>query len=175
LLSGSVSRGPSAPHYEVARARAAGPDLADLQRAVEAFERIEAPIELAQTLVDVGAVLRRARQPAAAREPLRRALDIARACGARPLAVRAEHELRAAGARPRRDRVTGRDALTASEHRIAQLAIEGMTNRQIAQALFITRKTVETHLERVFRKLGIHSRAELERALAEEETSAPVA
>ena len=157
-----------------ARAHAVGPDLVDLQRAVEAFEQIEAPIELAQTLVDVGAVLRRARQPAAAREPLRRALDIARACGARPLAVRAEHELRAAGARPRRDRVTGRDALTASEHRIAQLAIEGMTNRQIAQALFITRKTVETHLERAFRKLGIHSRAELERALAEEETFAPV-
>jgi DNA-binding CsgD family transcriptional regulator len=79
-----------------------------------------------------------------------------------------------AGARPRRDRGTGRDALTVSEHRIAQLAIEGMTNRQIAQALFITRKTVETHLERVFRKLGIHSRAELERALAEEEAFAPV-
>ena len=158
-----------------ARAHAAGPDLADLQRAAEAFGGIEAPIELTQTLVDIGIVLRRRRQPAAAREPLRRALDLARACGARPLASQAEHELRAAGARPRRDRVTGRDALTASEQRIAQLAIDGLSNRQIAQALFITRKTVETHLERVFRKLGIHSRAELERALAQDDAFATVA
>jgi DNA-binding CsgD family transcriptional regulator len=127
-----------------------------------------------RTLVDIGSTLRRQRHPAAAREPLRRALDLARACGLRPLAERAEHELRAAGARPRRDRITGRDALTATERRVAQLAIEGMTNRQIAETLFVTRKTVESHLDHVFRKLGIHARRELERALTGEDELAPV-
>jgi DNA-binding NarL/FixJ family response regulator len=119
-----------------------------------------------RTLEDIGIALRRRRQPSAAREPLRRALDLARACGARAVAERAEHELRAAGARPRRDRITGRDALTATESRVANLAIEGMTNRQIAETMFVTKKTVESHLDHVFHKLGIHARGELQRALA---------
>ena len=151
-----------------------GPDVDQLWEAAATYDRIGAPIELARTLIDIGAALRRRRQPAAARDPLRRALDLARSRGARPLAERAEHELRAAGARPRRDRITGRDALTATEGRIANLAIEGMTNRQIAETLFITRKTVESHLEHIFRKLGIHARRELERALATEGTLAPI-
>ena len=151
-----------------ALARAGTPDLDQLQEASDLYEQIDAPVDVARVMVDLGSILRRQRSPAAAREPLRRALDLARACGARPLAERAEHELRATGARPRRDRFTGRDALTASEQRIAQLAIDGMTNRQIAQRLFITRKTVGSHLEHIFRKLGIHSRGELEGALAAE-------
>jgi DNA-binding CsgD family transcriptional regulator len=150
-------------------AHAGGPDIDQLREAVSIYERIGAQVGVARTLVDIGATLRRQRKAAAAREPLRRALDIARACGARPLAERAEHELRAAGARPRRDRITGRDALTASERRVAQLAVEGMTNRQIAETLFITRKTVESHLDHVFRKLGIHARGELEQGLAAED------
>ena len=154
-----------------ALAHAQGPDLKGLQAAAATFERIDAPLELAQALVDIGVTLRRRRQPAAARDPLRRALDLAQTSGARPLAEVAAQQLRAAGARPRRDRITGRDALTASEHRIAQLAIEGMGNRQIAQALFITRKTVESHLEHVFRKLDIHSRAELKQAMTGAERS----
>ena len=148
-----------------ALAHAGGPDIDQLQEATATWERIDAPLGLARTLVDLGAALRRRRQPAAAREPLRRALDLARACGARPLAERAEHELRAAGARPRRDRITGRDALTGTELRVAHLATEGMTNRQIAETLFVTKKTVESHLAHVFQKLGIHARGELQQAL----------
>jgi DNA-binding NarL/FixJ family response regulator len=148
-----------------ALAQADGPDIDQLWEVAAIYERIGFPVILARTLVDIGAALRRQRQPAAAREPLRRALDLARECGARALAERAEHELRAAGARPRRDRVTGRDALTGTEMRVAQLAIEGMTNRQIAETLFVTKKTVESHLAHVFQKLGIHARNELQQAL----------
>jgi DNA-binding CsgD family transcriptional regulator len=151
----------------LALAHTDGPDIHHLQKAAATWEEIDAPLGLARTLVDLGAALRRQRQPTAAREPLRRALDLARACGARPLAERAEHELRAAGARPRRDRITGRDALTGSELRVVHLAIEGMTNRQIAETLFVTRKTVESHLDHAFHKLGVHARGELQRALGD--------
>ncbi|HEV2814430.1 MAG TPA: helix-turn-helix transcriptional regulator, partial [Solirubrobacteraceae bacterium] len=99
------------------------------------------------------------------RESLRRALDLADACSARPLADRARHELRAAGGRPRRPRTSGVDALTASERRIAGMAAGGLSNPEIAQALFVTTKTVEAHLSNAYRKLGIHSRGELAAAL----------
>ena len=151
------------------------PDTDQLHQAAEIYERIGAPIELARTLVDLGMILRRQRHPAASREPLSRARDLALTSGAQPLADRAEHELRASGARPRRPRITGRDSLTPTERRVAQLAIEGMNNPQIAQSLFITRKTVESHLERTFRKLDIHTRAELERALRAEHDLASAA
>jgi DNA-binding CsgD family transcriptional regulator len=157
-----------------ALAQAGGPDLDQLREAASLYDQIDARIELARTLLDVGSALRRQRQPAAAREPLRRSLDLARSCGAQPLAQRSEHELRASGARPRRDRITGRDALTATEQRVAQLAIEGLTNRQIAEALFVTRKTVKSHLEHIYAKLDIHARGELKRALAEEDQLTPV-
>jgi DNA-binding CsgD family transcriptional regulator len=176
----AAARGLGVPRY-VARclhacalAGADGPDIDQLREAVSIYERIDAPLELAHALASLGTALRRRRRPADSRDPLRRALDLAHACGARPLAERAEHQLRAAGARPRRDRITGRDALTASEQRIAELAIEGMTNRQIAESLFITRKTVESHLDHVFRKLGIHTRGELQRGLAAEDELSPV-
>jgi class 3 adenylate cyclase len=146
------------------------PDIAELEAAAEIFEGIGATLELARTLLDIGTSLRHQHQPAAAREPLRRALDLARKCGARPIAERAEHELRASGGRPRRDRITGRDALTATEQRVAQLAIDGMTNRQIAETLFVTRKTIESHLDHIFHKLGIHTRGELKPALAGDQT-----
>ena len=73
----------------------------------------------------------------------------------------------AAGARPRRVATTGAESLTASERRIAEMATSGMTNREIAQALFVTPKTVEMHLHHVFRKLGIGSRTQLSGALVE--------
>ena len=85
--------------------------------------------------------------------------------GARPLAEHAETELRAAGARPRRVLLTGLDSLTASERRVAELAGEGLTNREIAQALFVTARTVEGHLTSVFRKLELESRDQLGAAL----------
>ena len=103
---------------------------------------------------------------AAAREPLEEGLSLAHQCGTRALQDRALAELLAAGARPRRPPASGRDTLTPSELRIAHLAGAGQTNRQIAQRLFITQKTVETHLAHAFRKLRIDSRAQLPAALA---------
>ena len=106
-------------------------------------------------LVDLGAALRRRGRTEAAREPLREALHLADRDGAVRLAERARAELRAAGARPRRAALTGRDALTPAERRVAALAAEGRTNRQIAQELFVTQRTVETHLTHTFAKLDI--------------------
>ena len=136
-----------------------------LAEAAMVLERSPAPLEHARALLDLGAGLRRANRRAAARDPLRQALDLADACGARPLADRARQELRAAGARPRRPRLGGVHALTASERRIAAMAAQGLSNPEIAQALFVTKKTVEAHLSSAYRKLAIHSRAQLGAAL----------
>jgi DNA-binding CsgD family transcriptional regulator len=136
-----------------------------LEEAVTALEPSPARLEYARALLDLGAALRRANRRAAARDPLRRALDVADACGARPLAERARQELRAAGGRPRRPRISGAEALTASERRIAGMAADGLSNPEIAQALFITKKTVEAHLSNAYRKLDIHSRTQLAAAL----------
>ena len=87
-------------------------------------------------------------------------------CGALPLADRAERELVAAGARPRRAALSGPDSLTASERRIAELAASGLSNQEIAQQLFVTRKTIETHLGHVYLKLEINSRRQLAAVLA---------
>jgi DNA-binding CsgD family transcriptional regulator len=83
-----------------------------------------------------------------------------------PLGARAREELLATGARPRRAVRTGADALTPSELRVARMAADGMTNRAIAQALFVTTRTVETHLTHAYEKLGIASRDGLGPALA---------
>jgi DNA-binding NarL/FixJ family response regulator len=107
-----------------------------------------ARLEQAKALVALGAALRRTGSRAEAREPLREALDLAERCGALALAERAREELRATGARPRRSILRGVDALTASELRIARMAAEGLTNREIAQELFVTIRTVEMHLTR---------------------------
>ena len=96
-----------------------------------------------------------------------------RGCGARPLAGRAHAELAAAGGRPRRERRHGLDALTPSELRVARLAADGQTNRQIAHGLYVTLKTVETHLAHVYAKLGISRRGELPAALAGENLGVP--
>jgi DNA-binding CsgD family transcriptional regulator len=136
-----------------------------LEEAVAALEDSPARVEYAHALVDLGAALRRSNRRAAAREPLRRALDLADACGAEPLAERARHELHAAGGRPRRPRNSGVDSLTPSERRIAEMAADGLSNPEIAQALFVTRKTVEAHLAGAYRKLDIRSRTELRGAL----------
>jgi DNA-binding CsgD family transcriptional regulator len=92
--------------------------------------------------------------------------SVAHRRGALALAERAHTELVASGARPRRVLLSGVDALTPSERRVADMAAAGRTNREIAQALFVTARTVEGHLTHVFQKLGIESRAELPRALA---------
>jgi DNA-binding CsgD family transcriptional regulator len=137
-----------------------------LHEAVEAFERGDARLERARALADLGAMLRRRNRRTQARELLRDALDGAQRLGAARLAQRAETELRATGARPRRIVLSGLDSLTASERRIAELASQELTNREIAQQLFITDRTVEGHLTSVFRKLRLDSRTELSAALA---------
>jgi DNA-binding CsgD family transcriptional regulator/tetratricopeptide (TPR) repeat protein len=137
-----------------------------LREAVDAFERGEAKLERARALADLGALLRRRNRRTEAREFLREALDAACRSGAGPLADYAETELRTTGARPRRVVLRGLDSLTASERRIAELASQDLTNREIAQMLFITARTVEGHLTSVFRKLEVDSRYELPAALA---------
>jgi DNA-binding CsgD family transcriptional regulator/Flp pilus assembly protein TadD len=139
--------------------------IALLEQAVAGLEPSQARLEHTLALLELGAATRRAGRRADARKPLREALELARACGADAVAVRAHEELVAAGARPRRDPVESRSNLTASELRVARLAAEGMTNREIAQALFLTENTIETHLRSVFRKLDIRSRSQLGRAL----------
>jgi DNA-binding CsgD family transcriptional regulator len=141
-------------------------DIEAIERSVEELERAGAQLELARSHVELGAALHRAGREHEARERLALGVDLAERCGATALADRAAAELRATGARPRRRRLTGVESLTASERRVAQMATSGMTNRDIAEALFVTVKTVEAHLGRLYRKLGIHSRAELAEVMA---------
>ncbi len=136
-----------------------------LGEAAAAFERSQAPVELARALTDHGAALRRAGQRTTARAQLERGLDLAHHWGARRIAGQARAELIAAGAKPRRGAITGRDALTASELRVARLAAAGKTNREIAQELFITTKTASAHLSRAYRKLDVTRRNQLAEAL----------
>ncbi len=144
-----------------------------LEESVRSLRHSPAVLERAHSLTELGAALRRAGQRAAAREPLAEALDLAAHCGARPLAARAREELRATGARPRRERRTGVEALTPSELRIVRLATDGRTNREIAHELYVTLKTVEGHLARAYAKLGIQRRTQLLHALEGEKTRVP--
>jgi DNA-binding CsgD family transcriptional regulator len=137
-----------------------------LRESVYEFELADSRVERARALADLGALLRRRNRRTEARDILREALDVAHQAGAKPLARQAEIELRATGARPRRVVLAGVDSLTASERRVAELAGEGLTNREIAQTLFITTRTVEGHLTSVFRKLTLDSRVGLPAALA---------
>ena len=147
-------------------ARGGQEGLARLRESVAALDGSPSLLERARSLAELGAALRRDGQRAAARNPLAGALDLAARCGARPLAARARDELRAAGARPRRPWRTGVDALTPSELRVARLAAEGRSNREIAYELYVTLKAVEGHLARAYTKLGIQGRSQLARALA---------
>jgi DNA-binding CsgD family transcriptional regulator len=140
--------------------------LALLEEAVQVSAGSQAAkLEHAKARTELGAALRRANLRARAREELRRAVETATICSATGLAERAETELLATGARPRRIALSGVDALTPSERRVAEMAAAGPTNREIAQALFITQRTVEVHLTSIYRKLGISSRAQLAGAL----------
>src|SRR5215468_7366931 len=139
--------------------------LRDLREAAEVLAASGAQLEHARALVELGAALRRANQRTEARVPLRAGLDLAHRCGAVRLAQRARDELLTAGAKPRRAVLTGLEALTASERRVAELAAAGMSNPEIAQALFVTLSTVEGHLRHAYRKLSIGTRAQLPAAL----------
>ena len=137
-----------------------------LAQAISLLEAVDGRYEQGLALADLGAHRRRAGRRGDAREPLRRALDYAERTGAERLRGYARAELLAVGARPRRAALTGPDALTTAERQVATLAAEGRSNRQIAQQLFITQATVETHLRHAFHKLGISSRADLPARLA---------
>src|SRR5919201_306379 len=128
------------------------------------------PFELARTMLCEGVVLRRWRRPAAARSALREGLGLFERLGARPWAARAAAELAATGVRSvsSRSKAARIDALTPQELQIARMVADGMNNAEAAAAVFLSRKTVETHLTRVYRKLGIRSRTDLTRILIAE-------
>jgi DNA-binding CsgD family transcriptional regulator len=132
-----------------------------LRRAVRVLEGSAARLEYARAMTDLGAALRRAGSRSESRDVLRPALDLAHRCGALALSERARAELVAAGGRPRRLVLSGVDSLTPSERRVGQLAAGGLSNRDIAQHLFITTRTVEGHLTHVYEKLAITSREQL--------------
>jgi DNA-binding CsgD family transcriptional regulator len=138
-----------------------------LQQATVALADSPARLEYARALIDLGAALRRSNCRTEARQPLTRGLDLADRCGAKVLRQRALDELAAMGARPRRTRLSGLESLTASERRVAQMAAAGLGNVEIAQTLFVTRKTVEKHLGNVYTKLGVSSRTALKQRFAE--------
>ncbi len=139
--------------------------IESLERSTAVLADSGARLEHAKSLLELGAALRRGGRRTAAREALARALDEAEICGAPLTSDAARAELRTAGFRPRRHRLTGVEGLTPSERRIVEAAAAGATNREIAQSLFVTTKTVEVHLSSAFRKLGVSRRNELGRHL----------
>jgi DNA-binding CsgD family transcriptional regulator/Tfp pilus assembly protein PilF len=136
-----------------------------LRQAVDVLADSPARLEYARALVDLGAALRRGNSRSEARQLLRQGVEFAHRCGASALVTLANEELAATGAHPRKMLLSGLDALTASERRVAHMAAEDLSNKEIAQALFVTVKTVEQHLGRVYRKLDISSRKQLGAAL----------
>lgn len=139
--------------------------LEELRLAVQAARRSPLTQLQARALLELGAALRRANHRAAAREPLREARELAHRCGAMGIAQTAHEELVVAGARPQRIALAGVDSLTAAEKRVADLAAKGLRNRDIAETLFVTPKTVEVHLGHAYGKLGIRGRSQLQDAL----------
>ncbi|MGH2957269.1 MAG: ATP-binding protein [Solirubrobacterales bacterium] len=142
-----------------------------LAESVGTLEGSAARLDLCRSRVELGAALRRANRRREARDELRRGLELAHQLGARLLERRAREELAASGARLKRVELTGPESLTPSERRIAELATGGDTNREIAQQLFLSLRTVETHLTHAYQKLDISSRGELGEALQGAERS----
>lgn len=146
-----------------------------LREAVQILEASPSRLEYARALVEFGSAIRRAGLRREANQPLRVGLDLADRFGARVLAERSRSELAAMGLRPRRRRLTGPDSLTPGELRVCHLAAEGRTNREVAQRLLVSLRTVETHLTHAYRKLNIESRSDLADVLSsdgEENTTA---
>jgi DNA-binding CsgD family transcriptional regulator len=142
-------------------------EMVELARgAVDALAASELRVAHARALIDLGAALRRRGHRRDAREPLREGLDLAHRCGSVVETDRAIDELRATGARPRRPALSRVDSLSTQERRVAAMATEGLSNREIAEALFLTRRTVEMHLTGAYRKLGVAGRGDLPGVLA---------
>lgn len=141
-----------------------GVDL--LCQAAATLGQTPAKLEHARALVDLGSALRRLNHRKEAREPLRQGTHLAQRCGATVLAQHGQAELIATGARLTQMAARGTHALTPSERRVAGLAAEGLSTPEIAQQLFVTVNTVETHLRHAYMKLDIHAREQLPDALA---------
>jgi len=160
-----------APHVEGPALRALGmisdgaERLVLLRRAVDTLEPSFARLELARALADLGDALHADGQSVPARDALQRAAKLAGELGADALASRVVEALVDAGGRPRPTRRAA-DELTPAERRVADVAARGLTNRQAAQELFLSEKTIETHLASTYRKLSIRSRVQLAEALA---------
>jgi DNA-binding CsgD family transcriptional regulator len=131
-----------------------------LDRAVALHEEVGDPFGAARALLALGGVRRRAREKRGAREAIQSALDGFVSLGAATWAAKARSELGRIGGRRREE------GLTSAERRVAALVAEGRTNREVAAALFVTERTVASHLTHVYAKLGVRSRTELARRLA---------
>jgi DNA-binding CsgD family transcriptional regulator len=141
-----------------------------LRRSVALLESTDARLEQARSLVALGSALRRRSHRVDAREPLTAGLELAERAGAGATSARAAEELKAAGAPPRRRARTGTYSLTVSEARVARLVATGRSNAEVAQELFVSLKTIETHLTRIYSKLslsGPNARQRLAAALAD--------
>jgi DNA-binding CsgD family transcriptional regulator len=136
--------------------------------ALALHDALPMPFERARTLLCFGERLRRARQRADAREPLKQALETFERLGARGWAERTRTELRATGEQQTRRAETAAEQLTPHELQIALLVAQGMTNREAAAALFLSPKTIEYHLGQIYRKLDVRGRAQLARLMAME-------
>ncbi len=134
--------------------------------ALELHERTIGPFERARTLLCYGERLRRGRRRTDAREPLRASLEVFERLGAAPWAERARTELEATGEQLRRTDESASQRLTPQELQVALVVARGATNREAGAALFLSPKTIETHLGRVYRKIGVRSRTELAAMLA---------
>ena len=137
-----------------------------LTEAVAVLETSDARLERAHALVDLGTTLIEQNRKEEARGVLRQGASLASLCGAHQLLELAGEQLRAAGARPRRLGLVGPESLTPAELRVVRMAADGLTNQRIADDLFVTLKTVEGHLAKAYRKLGIDGRQDLSEALA---------
>jgi DNA-binding CsgD family transcriptional regulator len=141
--------------------------LALLREAVAVLEGSSARLELAHALADLGTELSRSGRRTEGRDAQRRAISLAGQCGAVALVESAMAALHAGPGRRARIELTGPSALTAAERRVCRQVAEGQTNREVAQALFVTEKTVERHLSSAYQKLGIRSRFQLASAIGE--------
>ncbi|MFE3001615.1 ATP-binding protein [Nocardia sp. NPDC059246] len=136
-----------------------------LEQSLEILEKHGTPLDLGETLLEYGRAMRQSGSRIEARTPLTRAMELAHRQGAYATARRAREELSASGAKPRRSYSTGLQALTPTEFRIAEMAAQGLSNREVAESLFVARSTVAWHLRHIFQKLEITSRSELSTAV----------
>ena len=139
-----------------------------LEEAVSVLEQSSARLELAHALADLGKELSRTGRRRDGRDSQRKAMELAETCGAIALANTALSELQAGPGLRARIELTGPAALTAAEWRVCRQAAEGRTNREIAQALFVTEKTIERHLSSAYHKLGVRSRFQLLAAIGDQ-------